>query len=434
MPLAQDLFGNPTSVHAPQAIAALDDFALGLLRYEARAARILGAAEAHPDAMLIQASAAMLWMFLESPDAATRAEPFLVRARGLTDRAHDRERSFLALIEAWADQDIPRVLDIGQAHLGDWPRDLIVLKLVQYHLFNVGAFPAMLEVADHVARHCDDWPEVGAMRAFGLEQCHRLDEAEEAARAVLALRPGDPWAQHAIAHVMLTQARLEEGAAFLASASDGWQGLNSFMSTHAWWHLGLFLIALDRHDEALSLHDGRVWGVDPGYSQDQVGAVSYLARLEFAGIDVGTRWDDLAPYLATRAEDTVLPFLSLQYLYGLERAGHPAGDRLHSAITRAADHVPRHDRIAWREVALPAAEAIRALVRGRPSFAADTLARVRPNLERIGGSHAQRDLFDQLWVEALVRAGRKGDAHAAIEARRRHDPIRGSLRGWQARL
>ena len=57
-----------------------------------------------------------------------------------------------------------------------------------------------------------------------------------------------------------------------------------------------------------------------------MGAVSLLARLEIAGIDIGRRWQDLADYLAARAEDTVQPFLTLQYLYGLARAGRPEAD------------------------------------------------------------------------------------------------------------
>ena len=43
--------------------------------------------------------------------------------------------------------------------------------------------------------------------------------------------------------------------------------------------------------------------------------------MEIAGIDVGERWQDLGEHLVARAHDTVLPFLSMQYLYGLARAG-----------------------------------------------------------------------------------------------------------------
>ena len=90
----------------------------------------------------------------------------------------------------------------------------------------------------------------------------------------------------------------------------------------------------------LELYDRHCWGVAKDYSQDQVGAVSLLARLEIAGIDVGTRWQDLGDHLAPRAHDTVQPFLTLQYLYGLARAGRAEAAALLESVRRAAERAP----------------------------------------------------------------------------------------------
>ena len=46
-----------------------------------------------------------------------------------------------------------------------------------------------------------------------------------------------------------------------------------------------------------------------------------------AGHSVGDRWQDVAGYLAPRTGDLVLPFLDLQYLLGLARAGRPDLDK-----------------------------------------------------------------------------------------------------------
>ena len=75
----------------------------------------------------------------------------------------------------------------------------------------------------------------------------------------MALCRKEPWAHHALAHVMLTQGRITEGAQFMASVSDTWTGLNSFMVTHNWWHQALFLLEQDRHAEVLALYDSQVW-------------------------------------------------------------------------------------------------------------------------------------------------------------------------------
>ena len=50
--------------------------------------------------------------------------------------------------------------------------------------------------------------------------------------------------------------------------------------------------------------------------------------LELAGVDVGPRWANVANHLALRLADHVLPFLDLQYLYGLARADRPEADAL----------------------------------------------------------------------------------------------------------
>ena len=60
--------------------------------------------------------------------------------------------------------------------------------------------------------------------------------------------------------------------------------------------------------------DRNIWGLSKEYSQDQIGAVSLLARLELVGVDVGDRWVDLGQYLEARVDDQLQPFFSAQYL------------------------------------------------------------------------------------------------------------------------
>jgi hypothetical protein len=205
---------------------------------------------------------------------------------------------------------------------------------------------------------------------------------------------------------MLTEGRLHEGLAFMQGVSDTWTGLNSFMVTHDWWHVALFLIDLGRDTEALEVYDRHAWGVEKAYSQDQIGAVSLLARFELAGIAVGERWNDVADYLMSRLDDQVLPFLDLQYLYGLARAGRSTGaDTLLRHMEAFAPLAPPSTRSAWERVCVPTAHGLLAHARGDFAGAIDHLGLALPRLVEIGGSHAQRDLFEQLYLDALVRSG-----------------------------
>ncbi len=143
------------------------------------------------------------------------------------------------------------------------------------------------------------------------------------------------------------------------------------------------------------------------YTQDQINAVSLLARLELAGVDVGNRWADVADHLALRLADHVLPFLDLQYLYGLARAGRTEAARtlLHNIEAHAANRTEAHERAVWQQVCVPAAHGLMAHAQGDWPTAAEKLGVALPRLVEIGGSHAQRDLFHQIWLDALQRNG-----------------------------
>ncbi len=401
-----DPFGVPVTLADPASLAGVTDLCEGFLAYESRAVAIFEAAERDRESVIVQAYAAMFQMFAEAPGAPAAARPHLDAALRDGAPATERERRFAQAIAAWADGDVGRALALHEEQAREAPRDLVSIKLGQYHAFNLGDSPRMLRLALAARDAAADVAWVHGMTAFAFEQCHLLDEAEAAARHAVATRRKEPWAHHAIAHVTITQGRIDEGLAFMRDVSDTWTGLNSFMVTHNWWHVALFLIALGRADEALALYDREVWGVFPEYSQDQIGAVSLLARLELAGVDVGERWQALRPYLEKRVDDHVQPFLDMQYLYGLARAGSPQADAMLAGIERHAAQAPAIARAAWQQVAVPACRGLLAHARGDWDGAIDGLGAARPRLVEIGGSHAQRDLFEQLWTDALARAGR----------------------------
>ncbi|WPH19710.1 tetratricopeptide repeat protein [Variovorax paradoxus] len=402
--LHADSFGNPLTLDDAASLPLVEDFVMGFVSTEARAVNLLALADSDASPM-VQAYCATLHLFAESPDAAANAQPFLAKARAASERATPRERRYIAAIEAWAEGDIAKAIALHAEQAREHPRDLVSVKLGQYHCFNTGDCPGMLRLALAALPAASDVPYVHGMAAFGYEQCHLMREAEASARRAIGMCRKEPWAHHALAHVMLTEGRLSEGLAFMQGVSDSWSGLNSFMVTHNWWHVALFLIELGRDGEALALYDREVWGVVKDYSQDQIGAVSLLARFELAGIDVGARWDDVASHLLQRTTDHVLPFLDLQYLYGLARAGRPEADTLLHNIEAHAQRAPLSTRAAWQSVCVPAARGLVAHARGDFASAIEGLGSALPRLVEIGGSHAQRDLFEQVYLDALVRIG-----------------------------
>lgn len=420
--MAEDVLGNAVSRASDVALAGINDFVTGFLSYERQAANVLAAADADPDSPLANIYAGFIWMFVEAEAANAAASVYRDRARAVIAGANPRETLLLALLERWIDNDVPGALRIADAVIEAYPRDLATVKLHQYFNFNRGNATEMLRIARLVEAENADNPHLHGMLAFAYEQSHELAAAERAARRAIALKTKEPWAQHALAHVMLGTGRVREGVEFLGEAQKTWVNLNSFMYTHNWWHKALFHISEGDNASVFEAYDQHVWGIEPTYSQDQVGAVSLLARMEVAGLDVGNRWESVADYLKVRARDTVQPFLTLQYLYGLARAERQEADELMRAVEDKASQSTAFDRVVWQEVALPGAHGVLAHARKDYAAAAKWLTIANPRMTEIGGSHAQRDLFGQLLLDAHLKTGNWAVAEQMLEMRRTWDP------------
>jgi len=396
-------------------IAGIDQFTEGFLGYGPQVLDILKAADADPQCALVQAYCAMLHLFLESREGLRQAGPHVVTALQHLENTGEREQLFVEAIDAWFHEDVAGAIQIHEYLAEHYPRDLVSVKLCQYHHFNLGNAPGMLRVASKALENNQANPHMHGMIAFGYEQCHLLEEAEAAARTAIKLHRGEAWAHHALAHVLETRGQVAEGIEFMESVSDTWEGLNSFMHTHNWWHLCLYYIATEQFERVLDIYDRHIWGVWKEYSQDQIGAVSLLARLETAGVAVGDRWQDVADYLVARVDDHIQPFLDLQYLYGLARAERPEAEALLESLRQHVEHAPGLTRTAWREVALPAAHALLAHAQGDFDAAIRGLTTTLPRLQEIGGSHAQRGLFQELLLDAYLRSERLAPAQQYLE-------------------
>ena len=406
--MARDGQGLEVSNADAGAIGALDFLRNEWLAFGNRLGEFVATADKEERCTLVPLMAASLTLSMNSTEGQAMAERHLARARKLskdgTD-ANDRERAWLAAVSTWVAGDTDKSLAALDRIVDAWPRDLIAVKLGQLHSFNRGDATTLLHFGERAAAANADNRFVHAMHAFGLEECNRLDEAEALGRKALAIDRRDPWAHHAVAHCLEARGRLLDGVAFLQSMSDTWEDCNSFMYTHNWWHLALFLIDLDRADEALALHDRRVWGVWKEFSEDQINAISLLARLELRGVDVGDRWTDMATYLKPRLHEHFSPFLDLQYLYGLARAGEQSAvTEMLASLEDRAERAKPFEREAWADCAVPMAHGLAAHAQGDHASAARLMGQAVPHLQPIGGSIAQRALFGAIHLDAMMRS------------------------------
>ena len=184
-----------------------------------------------------------------------------------------------------------------------------------------------------------------------------------------------------------------------------WQDCGSFFC-HNWWHIALYYLSRGDYANVLNLYDRHVWGrAVKDYTQCHVDAIALLVRLELRGVDVGDRWHTVSAYLPEHIHDHILPLIDVHYAYALVRSGQIAlADTLIDSMQAYAAIAQPSTQSTWTTVVLPTAQGMIAHAQGDCSSA---IAHLRPTLDRlqaVGGSHAQRNVFEQVYLNALCAA------------------------------
>jgi tetratricopeptide (TPR) repeat protein len=344
--------------------------------------------------------------------------PYVEAARAAAHGVTERERLFVGAIEAWAHRDSAKALHFHKGILELAPRDILNLKIAQIHQINCGDSTAMADWSTYTLKYASDVGYVWGLAAFGLEQCGHFAQAENAGVRAVEMNEDDPWAHHAVAHVMDTQGRTNEGLGWMRAHWHLWDRCSSFLYTHNWWHSALFYLDRDAPEDALALYDTRIWGVRKTHVQDQVNAVALLARLELFGVDVGARWLDLGAHLRARMHDHLNGFLDLHFLYGLARAqDHQAVCEMMVSLTAYAQAAPAPYLALWQDIVLPTAQGLLSFVAGDYTKAKAALSKARPHWRLMGGSNAQRDLFEQIYLRVLIDANAPAQAKTLLDQR-----------------
>ena len=433
---SDDAFDQPVGLADPEAVAAWDAMALAFLAHGAATPTHLGRLlELAPDHAAAHAVKGMFYALLGRRELMDDAATALATARALAAEGAvlPRERGLIDALGHLLGGRPSAAVAALEAILAAAPADTLAMKLSHAIRFVIGDGAGMRRSVERVlpaygADHRGRGYLLGC-HAFALEETGDYAAARLAGRAALTLAPDDAWGLHAVAHVHDMTGDAAGGLDWLSGREGAWAHCNNFRF-HVWWHKALMLLDLGRHDEALALYDGEVRAERTDDYRDISNATSLLSRLELEGVDVGPRWEELADLCERRTEDGCLIFADLHYLMAL------TGDDRDGAVARMMARLERDAARAGNEVedrmavpGLDAARGLEAFGDGDYATAFDRLAAARPHMRRAGGSHAQRDVFERLTIDAGLRAGRLDDAQAILIDRTRR---RGHEDGYAA--
>ena len=406
-----DVCNAPVTLEHTSTVAEWDAMIFAFLAHKPATPTHLGAVlEAQPGFAMGHAARGLFSLLMGRAEMWQVAEDARTAAHAAAAQTtlSARERGWIEALDAWLADSPTGAIAALERVLDDLPHDTLSAKASHAIRFVLGDAAGMRWSVERVLpAHGPDHPLRGYLMgcyAFCLEETGDYAMAELAGRAGLTLVRDDAWGLHAVAHVHDMRAEPDAGIKLIEDHKSAWDGSNNFRY-HVWWHKALLHLDRGEEDVALALYDDQIRADKTDDYRDIANATSLLLRLELEGREVGDRWDELGALAENRIDDGCVVFADLHYQLAL--AGAEKGAAADAMMARFARDAQQRgdmaDRVADPGVA--ALNGLNAFAEGRYGDAFIQLADARPKMQTIGGSHAQRDVFERMTIDAGIRAG-----------------------------
>uniref|UniRef100_A0AAX7U3H1 Tetratricopeptide repeat protein 38 n=1 Tax=Astatotilapia calliptera TaxID=8154 RepID=A0AAX7U3H1_ASTCA len=335
----------------------------------------------------------------ERLSSAVRRTVELANSQDITSR----ERLHVKAMELFSHGNFPKACEAWEDILLDHPTDMLALKFAHDAYFYMGA---QMQMRDSVARVLPHWKPhmplssyLNGLYSFGLLETRFYDQAEKVAMEGLALTPDDAWSVHSVAHVCEMKAELDKGLKFMESREKDWE-VTDMLASHNYWHWALFFIEKVKMIMGFSAS---------GAMLDIVDACSLLYRLEMDGVCVKERWQELLQVTRPHTDDHVTLFNDLHFLMvslGAKETG--TSRRLLEGLQELAkDPGDNQQHQLAGTIGIPMCQAMLEYNQGNYGQTVELLYPLRYHMVDIGGSDAQRDLFNQLLIHAAMKSENK---------------------------
>uniref|UniRef100_A0A671ELI3 Tetratricopeptide repeat protein 38 n=1 Tax=Rhinolophus ferrumequinum TaxID=59479 RepID=A0A671ELI3_RHIFE len=307
-----------------------------------------------------------------------------------------RERLHVSAVETFAKGNFPKACELWEQILRDHPTDMLALKFSHDAYFYLGYQEQM---RDSVARIYPFWTPaiplssyVKGIYSFGLMETNFYDQAEKLAKEALSINPTDAWSVHTVAHIHEMKAEIREGLEFMQRSETHWKD-SDMLACHNYWHWALYLIEKILPSLRAS-----------GAMLDVVDSCSMLYRLQMEGVSVGERWLDVLPVTQKHSRDHILLFNDVHFLMASLGARDSRTTQELLTTLQEASESPEENcqHLLAHDVGLPLCQALVEAENGNPDRVVELLLPIRYRVVQIGGSNAQRDVFNQLLVHAAL--------------------------------
>ena len=384
------------------------------------------AVEADPGFALAHAALARLDAFAARPVEAMKR--IALAARLAEQGASERERSHVEALALSIAGRTQKALAHALEHADRWPRDTVVLGL-PLGAFGLFAFSGManhdqarVDLCERHARHfaANDWWFL-TYHGWSLAENGEFSRGRAMLERAYELRAANANGVHALLHAMFESGAHLEAEALIGAWLPSYDRAG-LLHGHISWHAALS--ALERGDAAaaMAIYLG---SVQPSVSQGApinvvTDGASLLWRMDAYGHAVGEQpWRGLADYA----------------LAAFPKPGHAFTDA-HMAMIEAAtqDDAAINRRCEALEDMISAGghlagPVVPALCRAASAFRSGDFAEcvtlmspVLDDVARLGGSGAQREVFEDTLLIALMRSGEVVRAKSLLDQRLHRRP------------
>jgi hypothetical protein len=345
-------------------------------------------------------------------------------------RGDDRERSLVEVIGRRV-TDVRRSGAIAlKSHISGYPRDVLAVSAAVPTIAFSGVTDLQQEAWELVEglapAYGDHWWYISLL-AFTRQDQSRFEEAGLLAESALACEPSSGHAVHAQTHVMYETGQHEQGRVWL----DHWiteTGRSAGYRAHFAWHAALHELALGDLDAVRRRYQAHLAPPAVTGVRALVDSASLLWRWQLDAGEGNSRFGELPPPpvspVIQAIEPALLftpqtPFIALHAAIALAADNNPAGLK---ALRR---HCLNSAEAPMRSNLVGVCDALIAVCEQSWETAWQLLENLLPGLVHLGGSAAQREVFQDTLIFCLVKDGRHDRAGDLLDARllRRDSPL-----------
>ena len=354
------------------------------------------------------------------------ARALAARARELAANATMREIRHIEITAAVIEGKARLAVGDAEAHLDEYPRDALILSLLlgAFGLYAFSGRPdhdtAKLAICErHASHYGEDWWFLSYL-GWSHTEAGNLSTGRTLTERAMSMRSANANAAHSLSHAMFEQGDMEAGRTFLAQWLPAHDRL-SFLHGHLWWHVALMALDAGDFDGALAIYEQQIKPAGRPFPPLNIytDGASLLWRLSLAGkAGLEPHWRDVSAYGDKHFPQAGAHFADVHYALVAAAMGSEALDtRLAQLEAREAS-----GKLAPGSSAIDICRGVRAFAAGDNDHAIHLLEPVMSEVVRFGGSHAQRELWEDTLIVAYLRGGYGDKANRLISTRLERRP------------